>query len=59
MLEDGCWNEAINVQGEWIAVGGNRDINRNSFAVPQDKDESNNYFTFDVSVSEFVDTQRL
>ena len=51
-------NEAINVQGEWIAVKGNHELSIEIVSVvPQDKDESNNYFTFDVSVSEFVDMQ--
>ena len=59
MLEDRLnSNEAINVQGEWIAVKGNHELSIEIVSVvPQDKDESNNYFTFDVSVSEFVDIQ--
>ena len=51
-------NEAFNVQAEWIAVKGNHELSIEVISVvPQDLDESNNYFTFDVSVSEFVDMQ--
>ena len=51
-------NEAFNVQAEWIAVKGNHELSIEIISVvPQDQDESNNYFTFDVSVSEFVDMQ--
>ena len=51
-------NEAFNVQAEWIAVKGNHELSIEIISVvPQDQDESNNYFTFDVSVSEFVDVQ--
>ena len=51
-------NEAFNVQAEWIAVKGNHELSIEIISVvPQDLDESNNYFTFDVSVTEFVDVQ--
>ena len=51
-------NEAFNVQAEWIAVKGNHELSIEIISVvPQDQDESNNYFSFDVSVSEFVDMQ--
>ncbi|MFL2926570.1 MAG: S8 family serine peptidase, partial [Candidatus Poseidoniales archaeon] len=59
MIEDRLnSNEAFNVQAEWIAVKGNHELSIEIISVvPQDQDESNNYFTFDVSVSEFVDMQ--
>ena len=59
MIEDRLnSNEAFNVQAEWIAVKGNHELSIEVISVvPQDLDESNNYFTFDVSVSEFVDMQ--
>ena len=51
-------DEAFNVQAEWIAVKGNHELSIEIISVvPQDQDESNNYFSFDVSVSEFVDMQ--
>ena len=59
MIEDRLnSSEAFNVQAEWIAVKGNHELSIEIISVvPQDQDESNNYFTFDVSVSEFVDMQ--
>ena len=51
-------DEASNVQAEWIAVKGNHELSIDIISVvPQDEVESNNYFSFDVSVSEFLDNQ--
>ncbi len=51
-------DEAFNVQTEWVAVKGNHELSIEIISVvPQDQDESNNYFSLDVSVSEFVDLQ--
>ena len=51
-------NEAFNVQAEWIAVKGNHELSIEIISVvPQDEVESNNYFSMDVTVFEFLDEQ--
>ena len=51
-------NEAFNVQAEWIAVKGDHELSIEIISVvPQDEVESNNYFSVDVIVSEFLDQQ--
>ncbi|MFL2940353.1 MAG: S8 family serine peptidase [Candidatus Poseidoniales archaeon] len=50
--------EAFNVQTEWTAVKGNHELSIEIITVvPQDQIESNNYFSLDVTVSEFQDMQ--
>ena len=51
-------NEAFNVQIDWIAVKGDNELSIEIISVvPQDEVQSNNFFSFDVMVSEFVDQQ--
>ena len=51
-------NEAFNVQTTWVAVKGEHELTIEIVSVvPQDEMESNNMFSFDVSVSEFTDMQ--
>tara|TARA_B100001094_G_scaffold61750_1_gene57505 strand:- start:215 stop:3310 length:3096 start_codon:yes stop_codon:yes gene_type:complete len=52
-------NEAFNVQTVWVAVKGDRELSIEIVSiVPQDEVESNNYFSMDVTVSEFLDQQQ-
>ena len=51
-------DEAFNVEIDWVAVKGDNELSIEIVSVvPQDNIESNNYFSFDVIVSEFVDNQ--
>ena len=51
-------NEAFNVQTTWLAVKGDHELTIEIVSVvPQDEMESNNIFSFDVSVLEFIDMQ--